>query len=78
MNISEQFTIRECMRPSFEGSVNMDLQEDVDGDDYLRKEVSCSKTTGEVGNEEKMSSFSFPSRFALIFHAFAVTANFEV
>ena len=26
VNISEQlFTIRECMRPSFEGSVNMDL-----------------------------------------------------
>ena len=25
MNISEQLTIRECMRPSFEGSVNMDL-----------------------------------------------------
>ena len=25
MDISEQFTIRECMRPSFEGSVNMDL-----------------------------------------------------
>ena len=25
MNIYEQFTIRECMRPSFEGSVNMDL-----------------------------------------------------
>ena len=25
VNISEQFTIRECMRPSLEGSVNMDL-----------------------------------------------------
>ena len=25
VNISEQFTIRECMRPSVEGSVNMDL-----------------------------------------------------
>ena len=25
VNISEQFTIRECRRPSFEGSVNMDL-----------------------------------------------------
>ena len=25
VNISEQFTICECMRPSFEGSVNMDL-----------------------------------------------------
>ena len=25
MNISEQFTISECMRPSFEGSVNKDL-----------------------------------------------------
>ena len=37
VNISEQFTICECMRPSFEGSVNMDLYED----DYLRKEVSC-------------------------------------
>ena len=44
MNISEQFTICECMRPSFEGSVNMDLQEDIDEDDYLRKEVLSSKT----------------------------------
>ena len=42
VNISEQFMIRECMR-SFEGSVNMDLYEDVD-DEYLRKEISCSKT----------------------------------
>ena len=25
VNISEQFTIRECIRPSFEGLVNMDL-----------------------------------------------------
>ena len=25
VNISEQFTIRECMRPSLEGSVNRDL-----------------------------------------------------
>ena len=25
VNFSEQFTFRECMRPSFEGSVNMDL-----------------------------------------------------
>ena len=41
VNISEQFMICECTRPSFEGSVNM---EDVDEDDYLRKEVSCSKT----------------------------------
>ena len=32
VNMSEQFTIRECMIPSFEGSVNMDLQ-DVDEDD---------------------------------------------
>ena len=37
VNISEQFTICECMRPSFQGSVNMDL--DVDEDDYLRKEI---------------------------------------
>ena len=44
MNISEQFTINECKRLSFEGSVSMDLQEDVNEDDYLRKEVSCSKT----------------------------------
>ena len=44
VNISEQFTIRECMIPSLEGSVNMDLQEDVDENDYLRKEVSCSNT----------------------------------
>ena len=40
VNISEQFTIGECTRPSFVGSVNMDPQEDVDKDDYLRKEVS--------------------------------------
>ena len=45
VNISEQFTIREYMRPSFEGPVNMDLQEDADEDDYLRQEVSCSKTS---------------------------------
>ena len=44
LNISEQFMIRVCMRPSFEGSVNMDLQEDVDEDDYLRKKVLCSET----------------------------------
>ena len=44
MNISEQFMISECMIPSFEGSVHMDLSKDVDEDDYLRKEVSCSKT----------------------------------
>ena len=43
VNISEQFMIRECMRPSFEGSVNMDLSEDVNEDDYMRKEVSDSK-----------------------------------
>ena len=36
--------IRECMRPTFEGSVDMDLQEDVDQDDYLRIKVSCSET----------------------------------
>ena len=36
---------RECMRPSFEGSVNMDLLEEVDEDDYVRKQVSCSNTT---------------------------------
>ena len=35
--------IRECMRPSFKGSVNMDLSEDVDEDDYLGKELSFSK-----------------------------------
>ena len=49
VNISEQFTVRECARPSFEGSTNMNLSEDVDEDDYMRKEVSCSKT--EVGSE---------------------------
>ena len=27
----------------------MDLQEDVDEDDYLRKEVSCSKTKTHIG-----------------------------
>ena len=48
VNISEQLTIRECMRSSFERSVNMDLEEDVDEDDYLRKEVSCSKTRYRV------------------------------
>ena len=42
VNISEQFTNCECKRPSFEGLVNMDLQEDVDEDDCLRKEVSCN------------------------------------
>ena len=36
VNISEQLTIGECMRPSFKGPVDMDLQ-DVDEDDYLRK-----------------------------------------
>ena len=41
--ISKQFTICECMR-LFEGSANMDLSEDLDEDDYLRKEVSCRKT----------------------------------
>ena len=44
VNISEQFTIRECIRTSFEGSVNMG-QKGVDEDDYLRKEVLCSKTS---------------------------------
>ena len=33
--LSEHF-----LRPAFEGSVNMDLQ-DVDKDDYLKKEFSC-------------------------------------
>ena len=33
------------MRPSFEGSVNMDLLKHVDKDDYVRKEVSCGKLT---------------------------------
>ena len=37
VNISEQFTIRECIRTSFEGLVNTDPQEDVDEDGYLRK-----------------------------------------
>ena len=59
VNISEPFTIRECMRPSFEGSVNMDL-EDVDEDDYLRKEVSCSKTTLLLG---------FPIQYGCGYHA---------
>ena len=56
VNISEQFMIRECMRPSFEGSVNMDLSEDVDEDDYLRKKVSYSKAkryTVEVYDEPR-------------------------
>ena len=44
-NISEQFTIDECMRPSFEGSVNMDLYEDVDQDDCLRNKGLCGKTS---------------------------------
>ena len=44
VNISEQFTICECMRSSFERLVNMDLEVDVNEDDYLRKEVSCSET----------------------------------
>ena len=49
VKISEQFTIHECMRP-FKGSVNMDLYKDVDEDDYLRKEVSCSKASGTFEN----------------------------
>ena len=40
VNISEQLTVRECMGPSFE-------------DDYLRKEVSCSKTNLYSEKEEK-------------------------
>ena len=43
VKISEQFTIRECIRQSL-APVNMDLQEDVDEDDYPGKEVSCSMT----------------------------------
>ena len=39
VNLSKQFSIFEYMIPSFEGSVNMDIYEDVDVDDYLRKEV---------------------------------------
>ena len=35
VNISEQFTICECIRPCFQGSVNMDLQQDVDEGDSL-------------------------------------------
>ena len=48
LNISKQFTIRECVKSSLEGSVNMNSQ-DVDETDYLRKEVSCSKT---INNSE--------------------------
>ena len=47
VNISEQFMIRECIRP-FEGSVHVDLHEDVDKDDYLRKEVSSGKTKFKI------------------------------
>ena len=47
VNISEQFTIHERMRSFFEGSVKLDLQEDVYEDDYLRKEVPCSKTMSD-------------------------------
>ena len=54
VNISEQFMIRECMRPSFEGSVNMDLLGDDNEDDYLRKEVSCSKTRRDCKNFENL------------------------
>ena len=39
VNISEQVTICDCTRPSFEGSVNMDLQEDVGEDNNLRKSL---------------------------------------
>ena len=56
VNISELFTIRECVRPSLKGSVNMDLQEDVDGDDYLRKEVSCSKTSRDIARVSILNS----------------------
>ena len=34
VNISEQFTISECMRPSAEWSVNMNVYKDVDEDYY--------------------------------------------
>ena len=58
VNISEQFTIRECMRRSFETSVNMDL-EDVDEDDYLRKEASCSKTRDSQGYLKLLCQYKF-------------------
>ena len=48
MNIYEQFIICEFMRPSFEGSVNIDVEDDLDEDDYLRKEVSSGKTTTDT------------------------------
>ena len=57
VNISEQFTIHECIRPSFEGSVNMALSEDVDEDDCLRKEVSCSKTNSGHGFRRNFQCF---------------------
>ena len=41
VNISDQFTICGCIRPSLEGSMNMDLFKE---DDYVRKEISCGKT----------------------------------
>ena len=44
VNISEQFMILKCMKSSFEASVNMNLYEDVDDDDCLMKEFSCSET----------------------------------
>ena len=53
VDISQQFT-----RPSFEESVNT---EDVDEDDYLQKEVSCSKTSLNLGELYKFSkSIRFP------------------
>ena len=60
VNISEQFTIRECIRPSFKGSVNM---ENIDQDDYSTKEVSCSKTNDRLENGRYLAAtYSFNTR----------------
>ena len=50
VKISEQLTIHECIRPSFDRPVNMDRKEDVDEYDYLRKKVSCSKTIYSIAS----------------------------
>ena len=60
VNISEQFTICECIRPCFEGSVNMDLQQDVDegdiflGYDFISKSSSVLKCFQIIANVGKV------------------------
>ena len=81
------------MRPSFEGSVNMDLLEDVDEYDHLRKEVLCSKINEDMKIRFELlpspnmvllicgSSLTLISHFLLIFENFQntnVTLNIHI